>query len=102
MANAIKVTPEELINMSQRLENWVDSYDKCYRNILGATQELADAWGGDARDTYLTQVQGFENDFQNLYTLFNQYGTYLRQTARKYLETEENIKQAAGQINTGI
>lgn len=102
MANAIKVTPEELISMSQKLEGWTDQYSTCYKNILRVTQELTSTWGGEAQTTYLTQVEGFENDFQNLYLLFNQYGTYLRQTANKYQTAEDSIKQAASQINTGI
>ena len=102
MANVIKVTPEELINMSQKLESWNDQYTSCYRKILSAVSDLNSTWGGDAQLAYAAQVQNFEDDFQKLDLLFNHYASYLRQTANKYQTTEDSIKQAAGQISTGI
>lgn len=102
MANAIKVTPEELLRMASNLEGWTDNYQACYSRIYNVVNELTGTWGGEAQTTYYNQIEGFRNDFDNLYMLFNKYASYLRTTAQKYQEAENNIKQAASSLSTGI
>jgi WXG100 family type VII secretion target len=102
MANAIKVTPEELLTMASKLEGWTDQYQACYKRIYNTVNDLASTWGGEAQTQYFTQIDGFNNDFENLYLLFNKYATYLRNTAQKYQEAEANIKQSASSLSTGI
>lgn len=102
MASVIRVTPEELTGMVSRLEGWTDQYLACYNKIYSVVNDLTSTWGGDAQKQYATQIDEFKNDFDNLYTLFNKYASYLRTTAQKYQEAESNIIQAASALSKGI
>lgn len=102
MANAIRVTPEELISAANNVENWADNYQAIYNRINTNVNELASTWGGEAHQQYVTQLEGFQDDFNNLYTLLNKYASYLRSAAAKYQQAEENIKSTAGSLSTGL
>lgn len=102
MANVIRVTPEELESTAGKLESWTDQYASCVNGIIAVGNDLPTNWGGEAQQSYLTQLSGFQDDFERLYTLFNKYGTYLRQTAAKYREAESNIRDSAKGLSTGL
>ncbi|MCD7905477.1 MAG: WXG100 family type VII secretion target [Clostridiales bacterium] len=102
MANVIRVTPEELENVANQLEGWTDSYNSCYNQILSTASDLSSSWAGEAQQAYLTQINGFEDDFKNLYVLFNQYASFLRTSAKKYSETEATIRDSAKALSTGL
>lgn len=102
MANLIRVTPEELLNAAAKVEGWADSYLSLYNRINSNVNELAGTWGGEAHQQYVTQLDGFQDDFNNLYNLLNKYASYLRSAAAKYQQAEDNIKSTAGSLSTGL
>ncbi|MGN1318648.1 MAG: WXG100 family type VII secretion target [Lachnospirales bacterium] len=102
MANVIRVTPEELLAAASKVESWADSYLSIYNRINSTVNDLASTWGGEAHQQYVAQLDGFQDDFNNLYTLLNKYGSYLRDAAAKYQQAEENIKSSASSLSTGI
>ena len=101
MANVIKVTPEELTQVSNNLEQLTDSYQNVVNTINTTVNDLTQTWGGEAQASYATQINGFQDDFKELYVLLNQYSTYLRNTASKYSEAETSIKDSAKALSTG-
>ncbi len=101
MANVIKVTPEELTQVSNNLEQMTDNYQNVVNTINSTVNDLTQTWGGEAQASYATQINGFQDDFKELYSLLNQYSTYLRNTASKYSETEASIKDSAKALSTG-
>lgn len=101
MANVIKVTPEELQNVAQNLEGLTDSYQNVVNTINTKVNDLTQTWGGEAQNAYATQISGFQDDFQNLYNLLNQFCTYLRNTAKQYESAESSIRDSAKSLSTG-
>lgn len=102
MANTIRVTPEELLNAASKVESWADSYNSICNQINTSVNELNSTWGGEAHNQYVNQLNGFQDDFQNLYTLLNKYASYLRSASQKYSQAEETIKSSASSLSTGI
>lgn len=96
-----RVDPEQILQVVQQLEGWTDQYSSCVNRIEQVAQDLPQSWGGAAQASYINQLAQFHNDFEALYTLFNKYATYLRQSAAKYSEAEEAIVQAAKSLQTG-
>lgn len=101
MANIIKVTPEELYNVAQNLEGLTDSYQGVVNAINTKVNDLTQTWGGEAQNAYAAQISGFQDDFQNLYNLLNQFATYLRNTSKQYEAAESNIRDSARTLSTG-
>lgn len=102
MANQIRVTPDELTKAASIVESCADTYMSIYNGINSDVENLASTWQGEANQQYVNQLNGFRNDFENLYNLMNKYATYLRSAATKYQTAEDNIKQAANQLEIGI
>ncbi len=96
-----KVDPEQILSVAGNLENWTDNYASCVNRILQVANDLPSGWGGAAQQSYVNQLAGFQDDFQNLYNLFNRYATYLRQSANKYIDAENSIAEAAKGLSTG-
>lgn len=96
-----KVDTEQISSVAQQLEGWTDDYASCVNRIYQVAQNLQGSWIGSAQASYVNQLAEFQNDFQGLYNLFNKYATYLRQSALRYNEAEENIATAAKSLQTG-
>jgi len=53
-------------------------------------------------DTFNAKLEGYRNDFEEMSKVLLNYATYLRNAADNYVKTENAIKDAAGNLHTGI
>lgn len=102
MAGAIRVTPEELASTASRLDGLNGDYQKCYSSIYTAVEELGQVWKGEGNEKFRVQIQGFQNDFENLAKLLSNYCNYLNETAERYRTAESNVVSEAGKLSVGI
>ena len=91
--NSIKVTPENLIAKAAQVDSKASEYYNEYRGLLGDVQELTGTdWTGEDANAFREKVEGFEPDFNKMKELMNEYASFLREAAKNYTNTKENVK----------
>ena len=58
-------------------------------------------WQGIASDTFNTKLEGYKNDFEEMSKVLLSYAEFLKSAATNYKNTEESLKDAAGNLYTG-
>lgn len=90
---SIRVTPEELTNTAAKVDDKAEQYFNHYKALLDWTKEFTTTeYRGEDADTFYQHVEGFRDDFDKMKELMNKYAQYLRDTAKRYLEAEEEAK----------
>lgn len=82
--------------VSELATNYKGEYDKLYKLV----SELQNSWAGTDNTAYTTQIEGFKDDFEKMYALMEDYASFLKETAKKYRETQEQIKNDAAKLRT--
>lgn len=98
MATTIKVTPQDLQNASTQISDLADEYKDEYEALFREVHEMQGKWDGQDNLAYTEQVDGFRDDFAKMYDSMIQYSDYLKNTAKAYAETQDNIKTEASTL----
>lgn len=92
---SILVTPENLNNQANKVDGKASEYYNKYRSLLAEVQEFTSTdWTGEDANAFRQKVQNFEADFTKMKELMEQYATFLRQAAKNYQNTQDNIKNS--------
>lgn len=95
MSGELLVTPQELEATSQRVDEQVSKYKACYDRIYGAVDSLSAHWSGEANQAFVTQIRGFQNDFEGMQKLLAKYAEFLRVSGNNYQNAENIIIENA-------
>jgi WXG100 family type VII secretion target len=102
MAAKFTVTPELLEQTASKLDTQKASYRNVYLKVQSEGNTLKSQMSGSANQSYLAQLQGFDDDFKRLEKLLTDYCTYLRSTAKKYRDADNQLANEAKQkLSTG-
>ena len=89
---SIKVTPENLISQAGKVDDEASKYYNEYRNLLNDVQTLTTSdYTGDDANAFREKVEGFEPDFNKMKELMNEYAGFLREAAKNYQNTQQNV-----------
>ena len=103
MANEWAVTTERLVSSAGVIEEKTAKYNSEWAKLYTELQNLKSAqWQGIASDTFNSKLKAYRNDFNEMAKVLMEYVNYLRTAADNYVKTEEAIKDAAGNLHTGI
>lgn len=94
----IEVTPEELNKAAKLIEDYAGDYQKQYRELYSSAEEMSSLWKGKDNTAYINQIRGFEDDFDKMHKLMNDYVNFLRTSAGAYKKTQENIAGDAAKL----
>jgi WXG100 family type VII secretion target len=98
MARTIKVTPEELRSAAQKIESLSADYETQYNSLYREMDSMESAWQGKDNVSYIEQIRGFKDDFENMKSLMDQYATFLRNSAKAYDDTQNAITEEATKL----
>lgn len=98
MARNIQVTPELLESTAGKIEGLAAEYKSQYEALYGKTNAMASSWSGKDNVAYTEQIAGFKDDFQKMHQLMLDYATFLRQSAKSYRTTQENVVNEAKKL----
>lgn len=102
MTGELLVTPQELEAIAQRVEEQTSKYNALYNGIYSDVDSLSNFWIGEASQAFITQIRGFQNDFDSLGKLLMKYAEFLRVAGNNYQNMENiNIENARTELNTG-
>lgn len=98
MSQNIEVTPELLETAATKIETFAKEYQIEYKALYSKTDSLAETWNGSDNVAFKSQIDGFKDDFDKMFTLMNNYADYLRKTAKAYRETQTNVANEARKL----
>ena len=101
MAGSINVTPEEIKKSAMNVDGKVKEYTNLYKKLYSEVESMASAWKGEANQAYAKQIEGFRGEFENLKKVLDNYVEFLKESARVYETTENNIKDSAKKLTSG-
>jgi WXG100 family type VII secretion target len=98
MARTIAVTPAQLEAAAGNIEGLAKDYYTAYTSLYRENDAMASTWAGKDNVDYINQIAGFQEDFQKMKTLMDNYADFLRKSARAYRETQETIAGQARKL----
>lgn len=92
------VDPAKLEVASQKIEANAQEYQQKYKQLYSEVDAMGAAWKGTDNIAYVSQIQGFMDDFQKMVVLMEQYSDFLRQSARVYRDTQSEVINSAKKL----
>lgn len=91
---SILVTPENLKTQAGKVDDEAGKYYTEYTGLLSDVRELTSTdYRGEDANAFREAVESFEPDFKKMKELMNEYAGFLREAAKNYETTQENIKR---------
>jgi WXG100 family type VII secretion target len=102
MGNQITVQPAQLDAARQKVEAALPQYQNAHKQLYSEVNAMGQAWQGADNVAYVKQINQFEDDFQRLEKLMQQYIEFLHYASSHYGQTQGNVASGAGKLRTGI
>lgn len=96
----IVVETSQLDTASSKVSDLARNYEEEYTKLYKLIGELQSSWAGKDNTAYTAQIEGFKDDFQKMHGLMVEYSEFLSKTAKKYRETQEQVKNDASKLRT--
>ncbi len=91
---SIKVDPAQVRAAEQKVRGQAEEYTQLYTQLYAGVSELQSSWTGEDHDAFVTQIEGFKDDFDKMKTLMTQYADFLRAAAQTYADAQDQIAGA--------
>lgn len=98
MARTIIVEPEKLESAATQIDTDASEYKKVFEQLFTEVNAMGAAWQGADNIAYTTQIEGFRDDFEAMYTLMTQYSQFLKEAAKTYKATQSDIITASKKL----
>lgn len=98
MARTIKVDPAQLNATASQVESAAGEYRKLYNKLFSDVGGMRAAWQGVDNQAFTQQIEGFRDDFEMMAKLMDEYGTFLRNAAKTYQQTQDEIVSQAQRL----
>ena len=97
---SIMVEPERLDAAASQIEEANRSYDRTYQAIYAQVDKMSASWKGKDNTAFTNQIKAFEDDLRQISIIMRQYADFLRNSARAYRETQDEIYARAVRLRT--
>ena len=94
----ILVEPERLEATAGFIETANQDYDRTYQSIYNEVDKMSISWQGKDNTAFVNQIKAFEDDLRQISIIMRQYADFLRNSARAYRETQEEIYARANNL----
>ena len=102
MGSEWAVTTERLESSAAVIEEKTARFNTEWEKLYTEVQNLRSAqWQGIASETFNSKLEGYRNDFQEMANVLISYAEFLKSAATNYRNTEESLRDAAGNLYTG-
>lgn len=95
MGRSIKVELTKLESTAAKIDQQVAEYERIYKSLFNEVDGMGAAWQGQDNLTFVNQIKGFKDDFQQMTQLIKQYSKFLKTSAKLYRNTQNEIVSAA-------
>jgi len=90
-ATNFQVTPEYLESQAAKVEGQCVQYNSMWNRIYQEKDTLQQYWKGEANQAYCNQLNGFRDDFQRLKDILTAFTAYIKDSAKKYRDTDQRL-----------
>lgn len=94
----IYVDPVRLDVSAMKIESETQEYQRCYSLLFEEVEKMKNAWQGKDNIAFTNQIRQFEGDFKQIQILCQQYAEFLRNSARAYRETQNELMNQVTRI----
>ena len=96
----IIVEPTRLEDSASKVESYDSDYQRVYSLLYEEVDKMASVWQGKDNTMFTNKIKEFEDDFRQISVLLRQYAEFLRNTARAYRETQDELYNAASRLKS--
>ncbi len=102
MGKVWSVDTERLVRSANVIEEKTAKYNSEWAKLYTEVQSLKSSqWQGIASEAFNSKLEAYRNDFEEMSKVLLSYVSYLRTAAENYVDTEEEIKNAASTLHIG-
>lgn len=94
----IYVDPIRLDSSAMKIESEIEAYHRCYMMMFDEVEKMKNAWQGKDNVAFTNQIRQLEAVMKQIQVLCQQYAEFLRNSARAYRETQNELMNQAGRI----
>ncbi len=94
------VEPERLEAVATKIEEANREYDRSYQAIYIQVDKMSASWKGKDNTAFTNQIKAFEDDLRQISIIMRQYANFLRNSARAYRETQDEIYARAARLRS--
>lgn len=96
----IIVEPTRLEDSASKVESYDSDYQRVYSLLYEEVDKMASVWQGKDNTMFTNKIKEFQDDFRQVSILLRQYAEFLRNTARAYRETQDELYNAASRLRS--
>jgi len=89
--NGIIVEPAVLESTASTMENINMEVNQIIKELYGTVDMLKAFWQGEDNTAFVNQIIGYQDDFHKIDVLMIQYIEFLRNSARAYRQTQNEL-----------
>ena len=97
----IVVDPGQLDNAANRVDSQNQEYERIYNSLYTEVDKMSNSWQGKDNLEFTNKVYAFKSDFRQISLILSQYAQFLRNSARAYRETQEELRSSASRLYQG-
>lgn len=94
----IIVEPSRLEAVALKIEANEEEYKRLYQHLFQEVDKMESAWQGKDNVAFVNQIYSFQEDFHQISILLCQYADFLRNSARAYRETQDELQAQAQRL----
>lgn len=87
----IIVEPTRLEQVAIKIEGNEEEYKRLYMRLFQEVDKMESAWQGKDNVAFVNQIYSFQEDFHQISIVLRQYAEFLRNSAKAYRETQEEL-----------
>ncbi len=87
----ISVEVEQLESCAARMEEKNQDYLRNCNALFDAVELMSSVWKGEDNTAFTSKILSYESDFHQLHVLGNEYIDFLRNSAKSYRNTQQEL-----------
>lgn len=87
----ITVEVEQLESCAARMEEKNQEYLTHCNSLFSSIEAMQNVWKGQDNTAFTNRIVSYESDFRQLHALASQYVDFLRNAARSYRNTQQEL-----------
>ena len=97
---SIQVEPERLEAVASNIENANSEYQRFVSMMYASIDRMSSSWQGKDNTAFTNQIKTFQDDLKQISIIMSEYASFLRNSARAYRETQDELFSQASKLRT--
>ena len=94
----ITVETDKLLKTAANIDIARQDYQRLYVDLYQRIDELSAAWNCKDNQAFTNRIKAYQDDFRRISVIMTQYSDFLRNSARAYDSTQEELAMEASRL----